>query len=195
MHGSFDNEGAGVFHSTPDTVKVEDPDERPPDPSARSRSRWRHALSCSVRTGAGGRAGRARSSRRRRTTRSRRWSSASRNASWAMPPARSRSCEPLAAGQPGWAPAHYELGMTLGLRGAATPRSQRCGHAVRLKPEHRRRVARARRSPRGDGRREGADAAYAATSRRRPATRACWRLRPRYARTASPWRSHCCAST
>jgi tetratricopeptide (TPR) repeat protein len=43
--------------------------------------------------------------------------------------------QPLARAQPGWAPAHYELGVTLGLvrRGDEAVRSLR--HAVRLKPD------------------------------------------------------------
>jgi len=69
--------------------------------------------------------------------------------------------QPLAQGQPGWAPAHYELGVTLGhlRRGDEAVRSLR--QAVRLKPD----IGDAWRML-GDhltamGDRDGADAAYA----------------------------------
>ena len=69
--------------------------------------------------------------------------------------------QPLARAQPGWAPAHYELGVTLGLvrRGDEAVRSLR--QAVRLKPD----IGDAWRLL-GDhltamGDRDGADAAYA----------------------------------
>jgi tetratricopeptide (TPR) repeat protein len=41
----------------------------------------------------------------------------------------------LAAAQPGWAPAHYELGVTLGLAGAGEAAVDALRHAVRIKPD------------------------------------------------------------
>ena len=67
----------------------------------------------------------------------------------------------LARAQPGWAPAHYELGVTLGLAGRGEDAVPPLRHAVRLKPD----IGDAWRLL-GDhltamGEREGADAAYA----------------------------------
>jgi tetratricopeptide (TPR) repeat protein len=67
----------------------------------------------------------------------------------------------LARAQPGWAPAHYELGVTLGLLRRGDEAVQSLRHAVRLKPD----IGDAWRLL-GDhltamGDREGADAAYA----------------------------------
>jgi len=69
--------------------------------------------------------------------------------------------EPLARAQPGWAPAHYELGVTLGLVGRGEDAIESLRRAVRLKPD----IGDAWRLL-GDhltavGDREGADAAYA----------------------------------
>lgn len=43
--------------------------------------------------------------------------------------------EPLAASQPGWAPAHYELGVTFGQLGRGDAAIAALHHAVRLKPD------------------------------------------------------------
>ncbi len=43
--------------------------------------------------------------------------------------------EPLAASQPGWAPAHYELGLTFGALGRGDAAVAALHHAVRLKPD------------------------------------------------------------
>jgi tetratricopeptide (TPR) repeat protein len=69
--------------------------------------------------------------------------------------------QPLGRAQPGWAPAHYELGVTLGLLRRGEEAVQSLRHAVRLKPD----IGDAWRLL-GDhltamGDRDGADAAYA----------------------------------
>jgi len=72
-----------------------------------------------------------------------------------------RTLQALARAQLGWAPAHYELGVTLGLAGRGEDAVPPLRHAVRLKPD----IGDAWRLL-GDhltamGEREGADAAYA----------------------------------
>jgi tetratricopeptide (TPR) repeat protein len=67
----------------------------------------------------------------------------------------------LAREQPGWAPAHYELGVTLGLLGRGEEAVPSLRHAVRLKPDigDAWRLLADHLTAMGD--REGADAAYA----------------------------------
>ena len=101
--------------------------------------------------------------------------------------------QPLARAQPGWAPAHYELGVTLGLLRRGDEAVQSLRQAVRLKPD----IGDAWRllgdHLHGDGRpRRAPTPPTPTTSRSRRATRACSRRRPRSARTASPRPRRCC---